>query len=78
MIVENHTKSGNLEAIKNIRTKRAMHNIFSDKQIKIIQKMIRFEELTKTENEYYSRVIKPKMNAIIDLQDLAFALRDKL
>jgi hypothetical protein len=67
------------EQIEN-RRMRAFHDalreLFAEKQAEIVLKSLRNEELTKTEREYFSRVIKRKLRAITnhDLQITADAL----
>lgn len=48
-----------------------LSTLFSPKQREIIKKIIDEEPLTKTEYEYYIRVIKKRLEAIADLKDLA-------
>lgn len=78
MVVEKYTKSINFNKLKNMRIWLALNQLFSKKQIKILNKMNNFEELTKTENECYSRIIKPRLNAVIDLYEFSLLLRDKI
>ena len=78
MIVEKYTKSVNYSKVKNIRTWIALNQLFSKKQIKILKKMNDFEELSKTEKECYSRILKPRLNAIIDLYEFSLLYRDKI
>ncbi len=78
MVVDISTNSVELEKIKFIRINRGLSLLFSKKQNLIINKIINFEQLNKTESEVYSRVVKPKLNGIIDLYDLAKVLRDKI
>ena len=78
MIVGKHTKSVDFDKVKKIRLWRALNQLFSKKQISILDKIIKFEELSKTERECYSRVIKPRLNAIIDLYDFSLLFRDKI
>jgi hypothetical protein len=51
----------------------ALSQLFSSKQKELIWKKISGEALTKTENEYFSRVVKKKLTALADpdLRDLA-------
>jgi hypothetical protein len=60
-----------------LRTERALSVLFHPKEILIINKLMNLEQLTKIENERYSRVIKPKLNAVIDLYELAIVTRSK-
>lgn len=52
----------------------ALSTLFPRKQREIIEKKLAGQKLTKTEQEYYSRVIKKKLQAIQDLQALSRAL----
>jgi Txe/YoeB family toxin of Txe-Axe toxin-antitoxin module len=78
MIDELRTKNNEFENIKRIRQLRALNRLFSSNQIEILLKISRFEKLSKTQNEYYSRIIKPKINAIIDMYEFALLFRDKI
>lgn len=53
-----------------------MDLLFSDKQKELVFKKLRGQHLTKTEREYYSRVVKKKLAAIADgeMQELAALL----
>ncbi len=53
-----------------------MDHLFSEKQKELVFKKVRGLHLTKTEREYYSRVVKKKLAAIADaeMQGLAAAL----
>jgi len=50
--------------------------LFSKKQKELVFKKLEGQHLTKTEREYYSRVVKKKLAAIAapEMQDLAIAL----
>ncbi len=50
--------------------------LFSAKQKELVFKKLKGQHLTKTEREYYSRVVKKKLAAIVDseMQELAAAL----
>lgn len=54
----------------------SMRELFTDKQRDLIEKMISRQELSKTDREYYSRVIKPRLKALRnqDLQTMAATL----
>jgi hypothetical protein len=54
----------------------ALAELFTDKQRTLMVKMMKHEVLTKTEREYYSRVVKPRMKALRnqDLQTLVSTL----
>ncbi len=45
--------------------------------MEIISKILAIEKLNARENEVYSRVIKPRLNAIIDFYDIAIMARNK-
>jgi hypothetical protein len=62
-----------LERERDQTLREALNQIFSIKQVDIIEKIIGGKPLTKTEREYYSRVIKHRLKAIAnrDLQTLA-------
>lgn len=48
-----------------------LSTLFTPKQREIIQKIMNGETLTKTEYEYYIRIIKKRLEAISELKDLA-------
>jgi len=52
---------------------RFLDLLFSDKQKELVYKRLKGHHLTKTEREYYSRVVKKKRAAIADpeMQELA-------
>jgi len=54
----------------------AMSELFTDKQRELVLKMLNKETLSKTEREYYSRVIKRRLKALRnpDLQSVAATL----
>jgi hypothetical protein len=54
----------------------ALGELFTEKQRMLMVKMMKREPLTKTEREYYSRVVKPRMKALRnqDLQTLVSTL----
>jgi hypothetical protein len=54
----------------------ALSQVFSIKQKDLLKKKIRGEKLTKTEREYYSRVVKKKLIALSnsDLHNIALKL----
>ena len=78
MVVVNHTKYIDINKVKKMRIWLALNQLFSKNQIKILKKINDFEVLSKTEKEYYSRIIKPRLNAIIDLYEFSLLLRDKI
>jgi hypothetical protein len=55
---------------------RCLELLFSEKQTELISKRLEKRRLTKTEREYFSRVVKKKLAAIAsgEMQDLALAL----
>ena len=63
---------------KELREIKAFLVLFTEKQITILKKMINAEKLNKQENEIYSRTLKPKINAIIDLNETSLSIRDKV
>ena len=67
-----------IDKIKKIRQIKAFSLLFTEKQMVILKKMINTEKLNKQENEVYSRILKPKINAIIDLYEIALLIRDKV
>ncbi len=67
----------NLDA-KIVREERALSRLFTQKQVAIIKKILALEQLSNSENVVYSKTIKPRLNAIIDLQSTALAARYKL
>ena len=60
-----------------LRLDKAMMILFKKRQIEIINKVIGLKKLNKTETEYFSRTIKPRINAIIDFYQTAIMVRDK-
>jgi len=61
-----------------LRIHRHLRLLFSPKQEELILKKLNGEPLTKTEREYYSRVVKKKLKALADrnLQELASRLTE--
>ena len=55
---------------------QALAELFTERQRALMFKMMKHEVLTKTEREYYSRVVKPRMKALRnqDLQTLVSTL----
>jgi hypothetical protein len=45
-----------------------MSQIFSTKQKELVMKKLKGEKLTKTEREYFSRVVKKKVMALANTQ----------
>jgi Na+/serine symporter len=60
-----------------VRRERALSMFFTQNQVAIIKKIINMERLTALENATYSRRIKPRLNAVIDLYDMAITARSK-
>ena len=56
----------------------ALSFLFAPKQINIIYKLKNGERLTKTEREYFSRVIKKKLIAIKEIAGLAVELTSRI
>ncbi|MBK7749679.1 MAG: hypothetical protein IPI39_20790 [Candidatus Obscuribacter sp.] len=54
----------------------ALNLLFTDRQRELIFKLLNKKELTKTEREYYSRTVKPRLKALrnTDLMSLAATL----
>lgn len=71
----NNTKA-NIDLAK-LREERALIVLFSSKQIEVIRKVLNLGKLSKVENEVYSRTVRPKLNAIIDICQLAIVTRSK-
>jgi len=68
-----------LSKIKENELKNSISILFKPKQKDIIFKVLNEEPLTKTEAEYYSRIIKKKLEAITALNDMAnMALRKQV
>jgi hypothetical protein len=53
--------------------------LFPPKQKELVLKKLKGEEMTKTEQEYYSRVVKKKLEALADadLRKIAVTLTKK-
>lgn len=68
--------SNQIEKQRSRMLDEALDELFTDKQKQVIFKVLKQEALTKTEREYYSRVIKPRLKAIrnTDLQAMATTL----
>ncbi len=71
--------SEQMERTREIAFNESLAELFSDRQAEIVRKILAQQTLTKTEREYYSRVIKKRMAAIAnkDLQVLAASLLGK-
>ena len=63
--------------LKDVRLEKALSTLFTQRQLEIIQKVMKMDRLSKNENETYSRTIKPKLNAIIDAYETALTVRSK-
>jgi hypothetical protein len=57
--------------------KFALSFLFKKKQREIIQKILREQALTKTEYEYYIRIIKKRLEALLQIKELAEAVLRK-
>lgn len=57
--------------------REALSLLFTEHQIMILAKKLAGKELSKTEREKWSRDLKKRWNAIVDLHDLALLVRDK-
>lgn len=68
--------SRKLEEQREAMLRDSMRELFTDKQKDLIEKMLHRQELSKTDREYYSRVIKPRLKALRnqDLQTMAATL----
>lgn len=55
---------------------KALNELFTSKQVELMNKMLNEEPMTKTEKEYYSRTVKPRLRALTNerLHSLAVAL----
>ncbi len=62
---------------KELDLKFALSFLFKKKQREIIQKILREQSLTKTEYEYYIRIIKKRLEALLQIKDLAEAVLKK-
>jgi len=56
---------------KELDLKFALSKLFKKKQREILGKILSEKRLTKTEYEYYIRIIKKKLDAIIQLKEIA-------
>ncbi|MFH1228995.1 MAG: hypothetical protein V1678_01050 [Candidatus Aenigmatarchaeota archaeon] len=63
--------------IEGLRTAKAERRLFTEKELRIIRKILDVLPLSPLEANRYSRTIKPKVNAIIDLYDIAVLVRSK-
>lgn len=62
--------------VREIAFNEALSELFADRQAEIVRKILARQALTKTEREYFSRVIKKRLAAIAnpDMQTLATSL----
>lgn len=65
-----------LEDQRSTMFNEAASELFTDKQRELMLKVLNHESLSKTEREYYSRVVKPRLKALRnpDLQTMAATL----
>ncbi len=65
-----------LEDSREAALQHALAELFTEKQRSLMLKMVQHEPLTKTDKEYYSRVVKPRLKALRnqELQSLATTL----
>ncbi len=68
--------SKKLEDQRSLMFQQAVGELFTDKQKDLMFKVMNHQSLTKTEREYYSRVVKPRLKALRnpDLQTMAATL----
>lgn len=68
--------SQDLERARKIAFNESLNELFSARQAEIISKILDGKELSKTEREYFSRIIKKRLMAIAnpDLQTLASSI----
>lgn len=68
--------SKQLEHQRSVMFQEAVIELFTDKQRELMFKVMNHQPLTKTEREYYSRVVKPRLKALRnpDLQTMAATL----
>jgi hypothetical protein len=68
--------SKQLEDQRSVMFQEAVGELFTDKQRDLMFKVMNHQSLTKTEREYYSRVVKPRLKALRnpDLQAMAATL----
>ena len=52
-----------------------MNTLFSPKQKELVLKRVGGERFTKTEKEYYSRVVRKKLEAMADIELRKIALK---
>ncbi len=62
---------------KELDLKFSLSFLFQKKQREIIQKILQEQALTKTEYEYYIRIIKKRLEALLQLKELAEAVLRK-
>ena len=68
--------SEKLEKQRSAMLEEALRELFTEKQKELMLKVLNHDALTKTEREYYSRVVKPRLKALRnpDLQTMAATL----
>ncbi len=64
-------------ALEGLRLAKAEKWLFTNKELRIIKKILDVQPLDKLEANRYSRTIKPKINAIIDFYSIALVARNK-
>lgn len=62
---------------KEIITRLALAELLSPKQIEILNKVMDGDKLTKTEYEYYSRIVKKRLDAITKAYEFAMVALEK-
>lgn len=62
---------------KELELQYALSFLFKRKQREIIRKMLQEKTLTKTEYEYYIRIIKKRLEALVQLKELSEAVLGK-
>ena len=68
-----------LARLKEMHLRSSLSYLFKKKQLEIILKILNEDHMTKTEAEYYSRVIKKKLEAITSVNEIAMiTLRKRL
>lgn len=64
-------------ALEGLRLTKAEKWLFTNKELRIIKKILDVQPLDKLEANRYYRTIKPKINAIIDFYSIALVARNK-
>ena len=60
-----------ISKIKENEVKTSLSLLFTQKQQEIISKVLDEQALTKTQSEYYSRIVRKRLEAIISVQEIA-------